>query len=107
MDRYATLPIIRAALGLPPGPNPCSNLTERLLSSTVPSIRISVILEAEMVAYSERTHAIDGEAFRIVVIIYLDIQFECILQNSGGYVVSSNLLGGASDDGLASHSTDP
>ena len=63
MDRDATLPIIRAALGLPQVSNPCPGLTERLPTSVKPSIQRSVILEAEMVAYSERTHAIDGELF--------------------------------------------
>ena len=61
MDRDATLPIIRAALGLSQASNPCPDLIKRLSSSIRPSIRRSVILEAEMVAYSERTHAIDGE----------------------------------------------
>jgi hypothetical protein len=63
MDRDATLPIIRAALGLPQNPKPCPSLTKWLSASTQPSIRRSAILEAEMVAYSEQTHAIDGELF--------------------------------------------
>ena len=66
MDRYATLPIIRAALGLPQISNPYHDLTARLPVLAEPSIRSSVILEAEMVAYSERTHAIDGELFCIL-----------------------------------------
>lgn len=61
LDRDSTLPIIRAALGLPQALNHCPALNERLSASVEPSIRRSVILEAEMVAYSERTHAIDGE----------------------------------------------
>jgi DNA ligase-4 len=63
MDRFATLPIIRAALGLPQVSDPCTSLTGRLSFSVKPSIRRSVILEAEMVAYSERTGAIDGKLF--------------------------------------------
>ena len=63
MDRDATLPIIRAALGLPQVSSPFPDLTKRLPASVKPSIQRSVILEAEMVAYSERTHTIDGEPF--------------------------------------------
>ena len=75
MDRYATLPIIRAALGLPQAPNHSLGPTERLPLSSKPSIRSSVILEAEMVAYSERTHAIDGA----LSCFYSDIQLnECL-----------------------------
>lgn len=66
MDRYATLPIIRAALGLPQISYPYPSLAERLSSFAKPSIRRSVILEAEMVAYSERKHEIDGELFGIL-----------------------------------------
>ena len=99
MDRDATLPIIRAALGLSQVSNPCPGLTERLSAYVKPSIRRSVILEAEMVAYSERTHAIDGELFWTLEYPYSDIRFRfAYLQSSGGYVASSNPPRGVFDD---------
>jgi len=109
MDRDATLPIIRAAMGLPQVSDHCHALNERLSGPVKPSIRRSVILEAEMVAYSERTHAIDGELFCPLKIPCVDIRFRCIFQSFGGYVASSNLPPGVSDDNdeCPSHSNGP
>ena len=102
MYRDATLPIIRAALGLPQVSNPCPGLTNRLPASVQSSIRRSVILEAEMVAYSERTHSIDGE---LSLCPYSNIRFRFgYLQSSGGYVASSNPPREAFDDEYPSHS---
>jgi hypothetical protein len=103
MDRDATLPIIRAALGLPQDSNHCPVLTERLSAPVKPSIRRSVILEAEMVAFSERTHAIDGELFCTLKYLIWVLRFRCIFQSSGGYVASSNPPPRESDDECPSH----
>ena len=108
MDRYAALPIVRAALGLPQVSYPCPSLAERLSSFAKPSIRRSVILEAEMVAYSERTHGIDGKSFDTFQSpSWILISNECVLQSSGGYVVSSNLPRGVSDGALQRYHIDP
>ena len=107
-DRYAALPIVRAALGLPQVSYPCPSLAERLSSSAKPSIRRSVILEAEMVAYSERTHGIDGEPFGTFQSLHwIFSSGERISQSSGGYVVSSNLPQGVSDGGLQRYHIGP
>src|SRR5258706_3833198 len=103
MDRDATLPIIRAALGLPQVSNPCPGLTKRLSASVKPSIRRSVILEAEMVAYSERTHEIDGELFCTLEYPCSDPQLRfAYLQSFGGYVASSNPPRASFDDACQS-----